>query len=252
MAPDAFPSIWLILVAFPVVALAYMIFAMAGFGAVFITAPALAQVMPVSHVVPVLSLVDFGAAAITGAKLGRKIAFDELKFLIPLMLIGSALGIYLLLVIPPRPMMFGLGVFVFCYAIYALFVKLPTTQIPRGWVFPIGLLGGVFSGMFGSGGFIYVIYLTRRLEDKDAIRATQSMLITLSTATRAVIFLIAGVYANLQIVFLAIACVPAMLLGTWLGHHVTLRMSREAFLRTIYSVLVVAGISLLVRAWFMN
>lgn len=249
---DHLPSLWLILVAFPAVTLAYMIFAMAGFGAVFITGPALAQAMPVSSMVPVLSLVDFGAAAITGTKLGRKIAFDEVKFIIPLMVIGSFIGIWLLLIIPPRPMMFALGAFVLSYALYALFIKLPTGLIARIWVLPLGLLGGVFSGMFGSGGFIYVIYLSRRLDDRDAIRATQSFLITLSTATRAVIFLFAGVYNDLKIVFLALACVPAMLLGTWLGHHITLRISKETFLRTIYGVLVVAGVSLLARATLMG
>ncbi len=211
---DHFPSLWLLAIAFPAVAVAYAIFAMAGFGAVFITAPSLAQVMPVSQVVPVLSLVDFGAAAINGAALGRKIMFAELKFLVPLMFLGSLLGIWLLLAIPPRPMMFGLGIFVLCYALYALFFRPSTDAIGQIWVLPFGLLGGVFSGMFGSGGFIYVMYLMRRTNDKDAIRATQGALISLSTLTRAVIFFFAGVYANLQIVWLALACVPASDLGT--------------------------------------
>ena len=248
---EALPSLWLLLIAFPAVTLAYVVFAMAGFGAVFITAPSLAQAMPVSHVVPVLSLVDFGAAAINGTALSRKIAFDELKLLIPLMVIGSIAGIYLLLFIPARPMMYGLGIFVFCYALYALLAKPRSDAISRLWVLPFGLLGGIFSGMFGSGGFIYVMYLTRRTRDKDVIRATQGALIALSTATRIVIFFFAGVYANLQIVVLALACLPAMLLGTWLGHRITLKMRRETFLRTIYCLLLVAGVSLIVRAWSM-
>ncbi len=48
--------------------------------------------------------------------------------------------------------------------------------------------------MFGSGGFIYAMYLSRRLDDKDAMRATQSALIALSTFTRVVIFALAGIY----------------------------------------------------------
>ncbi len=248
---DHLPPVWLLLTAFPAVTLAYMVFAMAGFGAVFITAPSLAQVMPVAQVVPVLSLVDFGAAAINGTALWKKVALDELKFLVPLMIIGSILGIYLLLIIPARPMMLALGVFVFCYALYALFMPTSTGTISRIWILPFGLLGGVFSGMFGSGGFIYVIYLMRRTADKDVIRATQGALISLSTATRIVIFFFVGVYANLQILWLALACVPAMLLGTWLGHHVTLRISREVFLRTICWLLLVAGGSLVLRAELM-
>jgi uncharacterized membrane protein YfcA len=245
---DQLPSLWLLLIAFPAVTVAYAIFAMAGFGAVFITAPALAQFMPVSSVVPVLSLVDCGAATINGVTLSRKIAFEEMKWLIPLMVIGSFIGTQLLLLIPPRPMMFGLGLFVMGYALNALFGRVRTGEIGRVWIIPFGLMGGVFSGMFGSGGFIYAMYLTRRLTDKDAIRATQSMLIILSTLTRAAIFLIAGVYAEPQLLILVAACVPAMLLGTWIGHRVTLKMSREQFLRSIYLLLLVSGGSLIVRA----
>jgi uncharacterized membrane protein YfcA len=245
---DALPPLWALAVAFPAVTVAYMIFSMAGFGAVFITAPALAQAMPVSHVVPVLSLVDFGAAAINGTALSRKIAFDELKFLIPLMIVGSIAGIYLLLIIPAKPMMFALGIFVLCYALYNLFAKPRTDVIGRIWILPFGLLGGIFSGMFGSGGFIYVMYLMRRTTDKDVIRATQGALISLSTFTRIVIFTFAGVYSDLKILVLAAACVPAMLLGTWLGHKVTLKMSREVFLRAIYIMLLVAGVSVIIRA----
>jgi len=245
---DALPPLWALAVAFPAVTIAYMIFSIAGFGAVFITAPALAQAMPVSHVGPVLSLVDFGAAAINGTALSRKIAFDELKFLIPLMIIGSIAGIYLLLIIPAKPMMFALGVFVLCYALYNLLAKPRTDVIGRIWILPFGLLGGIFSGMFGSGGFIYVMYLMRRTADKDVIRATQGALISLSTFTRIVIFTFAGVYSDLKILVLAAACVPAMLLGTWLGHKVTLKMSREVFLRAIYIMLLMAGVSVIIRA----
>ena len=245
------PPLWVLLVAFPAVTLAYMVFSMAGFGAVFITAPALAQAMPVAHVVPVLSLVDCGAAMLNSSALSRKIALHELKFLAPLMALGTFLGIYMLLIVPARPMMFALGVFVFVYAVHALRAKPSSEPISQKWVLPFGLLGGVFSGMFGSGGFIYVMYMMRRTQDRDVVRATQSALLVMSTLTRIVIFFFAGVYANLQIVTLAAACVPAMLLGTWLGHHVTLRMSRETFLRAIYILLIFAGISLLVRAAWM-
>jgi hypothetical protein len=52
--------------------------------------------------------------------------------------------------------------------------------------------------MFGSGGFVYAIYLSRRLNDKDAIRATQSALIGLGTLTRVLLFLAVGIYSDLR------------------------------------------------------
>jgi uncharacterized membrane protein YfcA len=250
MSPESLPSIWMLLLAFPAVTIAYAIFAMAGFGAVFITAPALAQVMPVATIVPVLALVDCAAATFNGVKLGKKVAFNELKFLIPLMVVGSFVGANALLVIPGRPMMAALGIFVLCYATWSLIVPPPTGEIGRRWVVPFGAFGGLFSGMFGSGGFIYAMYLTRRLDDKDAIRATQSALLIFSTLTRAIIFFFAGVYSDRHTLVLALACVPAMILGTWIGHRVTLAMSRQQFLRAIYFLLLVSGSALVLRAWF--
>jgi uncharacterized membrane protein YfcA len=93
-------------------------------------------------------------------------------------------------------MLFALGAFVAVYGLRGLIVRPPTTHLARVWVGLFGSIGGVCSAMFGSGGFIYAMYLSRRLSDKDAIRATQTTLIGLSTFTRAVIFALAGVYAD--------------------------------------------------------
>ena len=101
--------------------------------------------------------------------------------------------------------------------------------------------------MFGSGGFIYAMYLGRRLADKDAIRATQSTLIGLSTFTRVIIFAAAGLYSDWNILVLAACLVPAMIAGIYVGHHVTLRLTREQFLRILYFVLIGTGATLIMR-----
>jgi hypothetical protein len=146
-------------------------------------------------------------------------------------------------------MLFALGAFVALYGLRGLFARPPTAHLARAWVGLFGSIGGVFSAMFGSGGFIYAMYLSRRLAGKDAIRATQSTLIGLSTFTRAVIFALAGVYADRRMLALALLLAPAMLLGTWAGHHITLRLSREQFLRVLYFVLIGSGLTLVMRAW---
>src|SRR5687767_7780070 len=101
---DLLPSFWTILaVALPTLAVAYVIFGITGFGTALIAAPVLAQVMPVATIVPLLSLLDCLAAVINGVTLNEKIAKREMVWLLPLLIAGSILGGYLLLVIPPRP-----------------------------------------------------------------------------------------------------------------------------------------------------
>jgi hypothetical protein len=235
-------------VALPAVFAAYVIFAIAGFGTALVSAPVLAQIMPVARIVPMLALLDVAAALINGVKLGDKIVKRELAFLVPLMMAGSLCGAWLLFRLPERVMMVSLGVFAAGYGAWSFVAPAPVKRIAQGWVFVFGLVGGVFSAMFGSGGFLYAMYLSRRLEDKDAIRATQSALIACSTFTRVVIFALAGVYADTAILVLAVALVPAMLLGSWAGHRITLRLSKEQFMRVLHGLLVCTGAALLLRA----
>jgi len=248
MWPDFFPPLQTLALAFPAVVVGYTIFGVAGFGAALISAPVLAHALPVATIVPLLAMLDIVAASINGFRLSDKLARRELAFLVPLMAAGSIAGIYLLLIIPPVPMMLGLGLFVVAYAVYSMAAPPPASVISRGWVALFGALGGIFSGMFGSGGAIYAMYLSRRLTDRDAFRATLTTLIGLATLTRGAVFALAGVYSDWHMLALGALLAPAMLIGTWAGYHVTLRLSREMFLRILYLLLIGTGLSLVVRA----
>jgi uncharacterized membrane protein YfcA len=145
-------------------------------------------------------------------------------------------------------MLAALGLFLIGYALYGLFGRPPSGNIAQAWAIPLGFLGGVFSAMFGSGGFVYLLYFSRRLGDRDAIRATQSVLLSLSTLTRVVIFAFAGVYSDFRLLLLALCLVPAMILGMWIGERITLRLTREQFLRVLNVVLIGGGVTLCFRA----
>jgi len=231
----------------PTLVIAYVIFGIAGFGTALVAAPILAHAMPVASIVPLLALLDFAAALAGSLRLSDKIAAPELFWLAPLMVIGSVAGVTLLISLPAPHMMLLLGIFVAAYGAYGLFARIPPGKIGRGWVGLFGPIGGLFSAMFGSGGFLYAIYLSRRLDDKDAIRATQATLIGLSTLTRVVLFLIAGIYADLQLLVLATVSLPAVAIGLYVGHRITLALSRDAFLRLLHILLIASGGSLILR-----
>ncbi len=46
----------------------------------------------------------------------------------------------------------------------------------------------------------------------------------------------------------AVSLVPAMIVGMWLGKHITLRLSRQQFVRAVNLVVLAAGIALLIRS----
>jgi len=246
------PPVELIILAMAAVVASYIIFGITGFGSALIAAPVLAQAMPVAEIVPLLSLVDCTAIVINGIKLGKKIDKGEMLRLVPLMVIGSLLGIYILLNMPQRPMMLILGVFVTGYAIYTMISPPLQKHFSRAWVIPFGTIGGVFSAMFGAGGFLYAIYLNRRLHDRDAMRGTLSAVLGLSNFTRFFVFAASGVYNDGHLPMLGVFLLPAMMVGLYIGHRLTAKLDRNQFSRVFCGVLILAGGALIVRTVAMS
>lgn len=226
---------------------AYVIFGIAGFGSALVASPVMALYIPVAKIVPLLALLDMCAAIVNVSRDGRNAQWAELKRLIPVMIIGSLLGAVILLKTRPDILLLALGVFVVLYALYSLSGLKPDRQFSPKASVPFGLVGGIFSALFGSGGFIYAIYLSGRIEKKEAFRMTQTTLIGMSTLTRVVIFTFAGVYLDIDLLLLALVLLPGMLVGITLGRHFTLKMSREQFLKLINVILLASGTALMIK-----
>ncbi|EPA9113701.1 MAG: sulfite exporter TauE/SafE family protein [Serratia liquefaciens] len=226
---------------------AYVIFGIAGFGSALVASPVMALYIPVAKIVPLLALLDMCAAIVNVSRDGRNAQWAELKRLIPVMIIGSLVGAAILLKTRPDILLLALGIFVVLYALYSLSGLKPDRQFSPKASVPFGLVGGIFSALFGSGGFIYAIYLSGRIEKKEAFRMTQTTLIGMSTLTRVVIFTFAGVYLDIDLLLLALGLLPGMLVGITLGRHFTLKMSREQFMKLINVILLASGTVLMVK-----
>ncbi|WP_130928487.1 sulfite exporter TauE/SafE family protein [Pseudomonas sp. Sample_20] len=228
------------------IALAYVVFGIAGFGTALVAGPMLILFMPLSKIVPLLVLLDFVAAFGNLLPSRRDVAKPELLRLLPCMAIGCTLGVIFLLNLKSDLLLLLMGLFISAYAVYSLGVKARPAQLSAAWAAPMGTVGGLFGALFGSGGFLYAIYLNSRLP-KDAARATQSALISCSTVVRLSLFVIAGVYAELPLLMLALCLLPAMALGLWIGRRLTMKLSREAFVRLVTWLVLASGIALIVR-----
>lgn len=245
------PDFLTLLVAEPVITLAYVVFGLVGFGSTLVSAPLLAHLLPVSTVVPALALTDLVASWSNGWRLSEHVARRELWRLVPALLAGSALGAWLLFTLPVKLLMPLLGAFVVLYALNGLRPKqaVRSPLAPR-WAWWYGSVGGVFSALFGAGGWVYSIYLLRRLKGVPQIRATQTAVLMVSSIVRVGLFLLAGRLLDLDLLLLVVCLLPAVALGLYLGHHISLRLDRQRFLRVLHSVLLLTGASLLLRALF--
>jgi uncharacterized membrane protein YfcA len=245
------PDLLTLLVAEPVVTFSYTVFGMVGFGSTLVAAPMLAHVLPVTTVVPALALTDLVASSSNGWRLSQYVVRSELYRMVPALLAGSALGAWLLFTLPLQLMMPLLGVFVVLYALNGLRPKERYTlwrPLSRNWAWWYGGIGGVLSALFGAGGWVYAIYLARRFDDPEKIRATQTVVLMFSSVVRVALFLIAGRLLDPALLWLVLCLLPGMGLGLYIGHHISLRLDRQRFMQMLYGVLLLTGSSLVVRA----
>lgn len=242
------PDLLVLLVAEPTLVVAYVVFGMVGFGTTLVSAPLLAHVLPLSTVVPALALTDFVASWTNGLRLGAQVVWKEVWRLVPAMVLGSALGAWLLFSVPVRTLMLLLGVFVVLYALNGLRSQQPKPKLAPLWAWWFGGTGGVLSALFGAGGWVYSMYLVRRLDDPQQVRATQTAVLTVSSTIRVALFALAGTYFDPSLLLLVLALLPAMAIGLYIGHRITLKLDRKRFLQVLYGVLLLTGSSLIWRA----
>ncbi len=238
----------LLAVAALIVGGAYVVFGLTGFGSTVLSLPLLAQLMPLRFAVPMMLIVDLTMGLLFNARMRRGIRVDELAWLVPFMLAGMAAGLTLLIEVPQRGLLATLGGFVLAYSLWGLWRRGPPRAISRAWCAPAGLIGGAFSAMFGTGGALYAIYTAGRIEDKGELRVTTSAAILVSAIVRAVLFLAAGLLGQKGVATSALLLLPAALAGLLVGHRLHMRVPRAAVTGAMNVLLLVAGVSLLVRA----
>ncbi|MDJ0740986.1 MAG: sulfite exporter TauE/SafE family protein [Gammaproteobacteria bacterium] len=225
---------------------AYLVRGIAGFGSGLIAIPLLALVLPLTVAVPLVVFLDYVASATHGLKDRAQICWREILPLLPFTAVGVLLGLYLFRSVDAVLLAHALGVFVLLYASYSLFFKDSLGIVSRRWSAVAGLLGGLIGTLFGTGGPFYVLYLKHRGLDKTQFRATFATIFLLDGAGRLTGYLSGGFFDRDWITLAALS-LPLMAVGLYLGGHVHTTISQRAFHVAVSSLLVISGVSLLLR-----
>jgi uncharacterized membrane protein YfcA len=228
-----------IVVAISASVIAYTIKGLSGFGAGLIAIPILSFVLPVTIVVPVVSLLSNGANLIQSFKLRHHTCWPDIYPLIPFCLFGVFLAVWLLVNINAKQLALAMGLFVMGYALYSL---LPTKSLtgPRLWAIPFGGLGGFFGALFGSSGFVYVTYLKLRPLNKVQFRATVATALALDGTIRISAYIGTGLFTT-QVLVLVGLLFPILLLSIRLGNYLNLNISQSRFNLVVSTLLMVSG-----------
>lgn len=225
-----------------------LVFGTTGFGAALVVIPLATHLEPLPFCLALFALMDLGNSAAVGLENPRNAVRAELKWLLPMILAGTVVGATLLVNLPRAAAMTALGVFIVCYAIYALLRRDTGTRISPHWAWLAGFAGGVTSTLFGAGGPPYVIYLSHRGLTKEQFRATLGLTTLTSISVRVVAFLLTGLLLDPRVWKAAVFVVPSALVGIFIARRIFMRVSREMLMRAVAVLLLASGGSLLWRS----
>lgn len=225
-----------------------IVFGASGFGAALVAMPLATHIVPLPFALALFALADIANSFSVGLEKPRNAVRGEYLRLVPMILLGTAAGVTVLVNLPRAAGMLLLGTFVIVYAVYALLPHASQRVISQGWAWLAGFVGGVTSALFGAGGPPYVIYLSQRGLSKEAFRATLGLVTMSSISLRVIAFFLTGLLLDPHVWLAAALAVPAALAGIAVGRRIFLSASKEVLGRVIAVLLLASGGSLVWRA----
>jgi len=229
---------------------AFIVRGTSGFGAGMVAIPLLVLVIPIHTAVPMMGALAFILFIFLSIRDRNDVVWDELKLLLPTTLLGVAAGALLFKSLDSVVLLRLLGVFILGFALYVLAVHrfgLPQMRCSRRWAPPIGFVGAAVDTMFGGGGgTLVVIYMHLRGIGAAQFRATVAVLWFFEMIARLVSYALSGYYTA-STLLLAVLMLPLVWAGTHLGERIGNRISQETFSKVLAVMLLLSGISVLLK-----
>lgn len=238
---------WLLPIA--VVLGGYTVLGLTGFGSALVVVPLLAWNWPLPEVVALTLLMDVPASAFHSGLNWRRVQWRELRRLLPGMVVGTLVGLWLMQHMSARWPLLLLGLYVAAAGLNALRPRtIAQATVAMGWAYPVGTAIGLVEMLFGTAGPLVVAWLNRRLSDVQQMRASTPMIITAAAATVLLGMawegrLSSGLLWQRWTVLMGVA-----LVGVWLGHRVAHQVPAARLRQIISGLLVISGLMLALGA----
>jgi hypothetical protein len=223
---------------------AYTFRGITGFGSGLIAIPLLALFLPLTFIIPFISILDISASIIHVLHTRQHVAWKVILRAVPFAFIGVAAGLFILKSINTLILVKALGVFIILFAIYSLIA--PNLKKNDLWLWPVfaGLFGSFIGTLFGTGGPFYVLYFQLQKLDKTIFRASCAAVFLTDGLIRATGFTVSGFYTSTVLLNIAYA-LPVMFFAMYIGEHLHTNISQRTFQKAIGIFLIFSGIALL-------
>jgi len=226
-----------------VMVLSFAVRGSAGFGG--LNAPLLMIVMPAKVIVPALVMLGILSSAAIVKRDHRFIEWRAVRQTLPYGIVGIVAGLWLFKSLDAKFIEKGLGLFILCYGIYALWRLVhppkPVRISPRLLAAAMGLTSGLIGTMFGAlAGIFVAVYLDILHLPKHEFRATMAGTLMLMGIARALGYLSVGAIDREVLVTFAVA-LPLMAVGVVLGHRMHAMLNQQGFGRMVGVLFVLIG-----------
>jgi uncharacterized protein len=222
----------------------------AGFGTGLVASGIWFHALPAAMVPPLVALASV-AAQVVGIITVRK-AFDwpSAKPYLAGGVIGVPLGVAALAAATPSLLRTSIGAFLIAYAAYQLFAR--RTRVIGNWGGKpadaiVGIGGGFLGGFAGLSGPLPLIWLQLRGGDSARQRAIYQPFNLIVLALASAGMAIAGQITS-RVLWIALMCLPATLIGAWVGVRVYVGVSAQTFARVVLALLLLSGCILIAQA----
>jgi hypothetical protein len=158
-------------------------------------------------------------------------------------IIGVLVGIFALTYSQPIILKRALGVFILIYVAYVVIGKIDL-KLGNKSIMLFGVVGGFFSGVFSTGGPLFVVAIKNSVEEVKIFRATMIGVSALITIVRLPSLAIGGVL-NSGHLKMSLVIFPIFILAQFLGNHFFLKINEVLFKKVLLGLLSLSGTALI-------
>jgi len=225
---------------------AYTFRGVTGFGSGLISIPLLALFLPLTFIIPFISILDISASLIHVIHTRQHIAWKVIFRAVPFAVLGVTVGLFIIKSLNTLILVKALGVFIIIFAIYSLVS--PTLKKNNSPVWPVfaGFFGSLIGTLFGTGGPFYVFYFQLQQLDKTIFRATCAAVFLIDGLIRATGFTLSGFYTSAVLLNIVFA-LPIMFFAMYIGEHLHTNITQRTFQKAIGIFLIFSGFALIFK-----
>lgn len=224
--------------------LAGLIQGVTGFGAGLVAIPLLLLIIDVKIAVPLVMLNNVLMTSYLSFTFRSVMDWKKIYPLLVGTIPGIIIGSKCLAVIDAHLVRIFLGILLISYSLYNLFAQPRPLAMPKYIGYIAGLLTGFITGIVSAGGPPVIIYTTLTNWSKDQIKATLAGFFICNSTFTVMVNALSGMTTRLTLQY-CVVTMPLIVLGAYLGSHLTDKINRRTYLKIIYTFLIIMGLLML-------